>query len=67
MPQTVPSPLNQDHCDLCKKVQQSVPQALELARMCADCGLDMSQEIRQLEDQKRRADTILQVFFPHQS
>lgn len=58
-------PLTDEHCNCLDRVLDSVPKALELARACTDCGWDVSDQIRILEEQLRMAQKAKQTFFPN--
>lgn len=60
-------PLNDGHCKVLDQVLESVPQALDLAAKCKDCGWPVDEFIQQLEAQKAMATKAKAHFFPNRS
>lgn len=57
-------PLKDEHLALLNSVLENVPQAIQLAKSCQDCGLDTTDYIQQLEAQREMATRLKAKFFP---
>lgn len=59
------NPLSDEHCQCLDKVLASVGPALELAKACKDCGLNVDEYEQQLQTQQQIATNLKAKFFPH--
>lgn len=60
------NPLKQEDCDALNCVLQSTPDSLELAKVCEECGLDVSDLRGSIQAQHDMATKMKAAFFPYE-